>query len=251
MANISISVAAVNDAPVIDSVTGPSEVDGRSSTTFTVTAHDVEGDPVVVSVQQLGGGMAQLVMSGNTFSVHAPDSQAVDILALRVSASDGTASSDRDMDMRVLPISASGSLRTVRGSRDGQGLHLVVTGDGYTAAEQALLRADARMLASAVVDATDVGMYSAAWNVHVLDQASAESGVDFPTQGIVRNTAFDGTLDCYGVQRPAVRGHRQGAETRSSPSSPPTRRCWSPAIRKPTPAPAGPSRWPVATPSHR
>jgi hypothetical protein len=200
-ATIRVNVTAINDAPVIDAIIGPAELDGRSSTSFIIMAHDVDGDPVSVSVQQVGGDPVQVVMTGNTFSVVVPDLQAVDTLALRASASDGAMETSRHTSLRLLPLSPSGMLRTIRGSRVAPGLHLIVTGDGYVAAEQGLLRADARMLATAVVDAADVGMYAAAWNVHVLDQVSVESGVDHPTQGIARDTAYDGTLDCSGVER--------------------------------------------------
>lgn len=200
-ATVTVTVTPVNDSPLIQFGTNPSEVDARSSTSFSFTASDAEGDALTTSVQQLSGSNAQANVSGNSVSILAPDPSSVETLQLRITASDATTSAVHDFSVRVLPLSASGKLRTIRGGRSAPGLHLVVTGDGYTGTEQGQLRAEARTLAATIVEATDVAEYASAWNVHVLDQESPESGVDIPSQSLVRNTAFDGMLECLGSAR--------------------------------------------------
>lgn len=201
-AAVNVTIAEVNDAPALASVAGPAQAFARQVATFTATASDVDGPTPVLTVEQLSGTAVQVSVQGLTASISFANVAAVETARLRFVVRDAGGLQDaREVQIPTYPVSANGRLRTVRGSPSARSLHLVITGDGYTASEQDRLWADAIAVAGTLVDSPDVIAYRGAWSVHILDQASNESGVDIPSQTIVRDTAFDGTLDCLGTAR--------------------------------------------------
>jgi hypothetical protein len=98
---------------------------------------------------------------------------------------------------------AQADLVTIIGSRESPGLHWVIAGDGFTSAELPELRKAALELAREMLNAPELATHSAVWNVHVLEAASRESGVDDSATGKFVNTAFDGSLGCGSNSRVA------------------------------------------------
>jgi hypothetical protein len=95
------------------------------------------------------------------------------------------------------------SLVTLIGSPESAGLHWIIAGDGFTAAQLPELRKAALELARAMLDAPELATHSAVWNVHVLEKASRESGVDDSAAGRLVDTVFDGSLGCGSNSRVA------------------------------------------------
>jgi hypothetical protein len=103
--------------------------------------------------------------------------------------------------LAVLPTSASGNLTTILGSPTGPGIHWVITGDGYRGEELAAFRSGAIAAANFVLDTPAIAPFKPAWNVHLLDAASNESGMDVPAENIVRDTVFNAAAGCQGIDR--------------------------------------------------
>jgi hypothetical protein len=82
-------------------------------------------------------------------------------------------------------------------------LDLLILGDGYTAAEASKFANDVNQFLAGVFAQEPFREYRNYLNVRRIDTASAESGVDHPerTPPVSRNTAFDATYNCGGIQR--------------------------------------------------
>jgi hypothetical protein len=80
---------------------------------------------------------------------------------------------------------------------------LVVLGDGYTASELAKYAADVETFLDGFFLSTPFAEYATYFNVHRVDVVSNESGADHPdrTPQVFRDTAFDATYNCAGIQR--------------------------------------------------
>ncbi len=78
---------------------------------------------------------------------------------------------------------------------------LVITGDGYTAAQADLFRGHVEDLLDEVFDETPWSGYMGYFNIHQVVTQSIESGADHPSQGIYKDTYFDSQFDYYGIER--------------------------------------------------
>jgi hypothetical protein len=101
------------------------------------------------------------------------------------------------------PQAPAAKLTTLVGNPDSTGLHWILVGDGFTAAQQEDLRQIALTFVQKLTDIPELAAHTSVWNVHVLQAASAESGVDEPAAGRIVNTAFDGELGCGSNSRVA------------------------------------------------
>jgi hypothetical protein len=94
-------------------------------------------------------------------------------------------------------------LSTLIGSLDADGLHWIIAGDGFTAAQMSELRDAALSVAREMIHAPELANHSSIWNVHLLEAGSRESGVDDAARGVYVDTAFDGQLGCGSNSRVA------------------------------------------------
>lgn len=93
-------------------------------------------------------------------------------------------------------MSGDTRLATLVGDIASPGLHWIIVGDGFTASELPTLRDAALRLADELLDTPELAAHTSVWNVHLLEAASRESGVDDPARGVFLRTAFDGSLGC-------------------------------------------------------
>jgi hypothetical protein len=94
-------------------------------------------------------------------------------------------------------------LSTLIGSPDSEGLHWILIGDGFTSTQMSELRETALLLARELMETPELATHSGIWNVHLLETASRESGVDDSARGLFVDTAFDGQLGCGNNNRVA------------------------------------------------
>jgi hypothetical protein len=80
---------------------------------------------------------------------------------------------------------------------------IVILGDGYTASELGKYATDVETFVSGLFAQEPWKEYQRYFNVHRVDVASAESGADHPerTPPVFKDTAFNATYDCAGIQR--------------------------------------------------
>jgi hypothetical protein len=77
----------------------------------------------------------------------------------------------------------------------------VFVGDGYTAAEQAKWRTDAQTVINGFLADPLFAANRNSMNVRRVDVVSNESGVDEPDKGIYKDTAMDGSFNCFNLDR--------------------------------------------------
>jgi len=80
-------------------------------------------------------------------------------------------------------------------------IDLVFVGDGYTAGELPLYAQHAQRGVDELFDLPPFDRYVELFNVHRVDVASNESGVDEDPRGVDRDTALDMRFWCGGIQR--------------------------------------------------
>ncbi len=80
-------------------------------------------------------------------------------------------------------------------------MDFVFIGDGYTAAEMSKWRTDAQSIINAFKADPLLAANLGKINIHRVDIASNQSGVDELDRGIYRDTAMDGEFGCYNIAR--------------------------------------------------
>jgi hypothetical protein len=190
----------LNHPPSIVYGGSSSSADARS--VLQIDTNDIDGDAVSLAVAQLAGPAVTISVSGSHATITFPDVPEVEDVQLAVQARDSVGAEVSDQPtLHVYPLSPSGKLHTILGGPALPGMHLIITGDGYTSTQQGLLVSDTVALATQVFDTPDIQPYKVAWNVHVLEAVSNESGVSLPLQMIQRDTVFNGALGCFDIVR--------------------------------------------------
>ena len=105
--------------------------------------------------------------------------------------------------LAVAQLASAEPVTTIQSSGNpANRVDLVVLGDGYTAAEMGKYASDVSNAVNGFFASSPYSEYRNFFNVYRVDVTSAESGADHDTPSVIRkNTAFDGTFDCAGIQR--------------------------------------------------
>jgi hypothetical protein len=109
-----------------------------------------------------------------------------------------------DPDDMFVDSSPPPPLEVVEIQRSGDSTHkvdLLLLGDGYTAAECATFKAQARRLVEALFKTTPFQERRSDFNVWGLCPPTAESGVSRPSSGIHRRSSVGATYDAFGSER--------------------------------------------------
>jgi hypothetical protein len=80
-------------------------------------------------------------------------------------------------------------------------IDIAILGDGYTSAEMPKYASDVQQFVQGVFQQEPFREYQKFFNVQRIDVVSAESGADHPAISVFKNTAFDATYDCGGIER--------------------------------------------------
>jgi hypothetical protein len=104
--------------------------------------------------------------------------------------------------LAALPAAAQDTLTDleINGASDNR-IDLLIMGDGYTAAEQEALVADATSMADSIFGFSPFTPYRPFFNFYVIESVSNESGADHPTESLYADTAFGCAFDCMGLDR--------------------------------------------------
>jgi IgA peptidase M64/List-Bact-rpt repeat protein len=103
----------------------------------------------------------------------------------------------------MLPAMAGAEpVTTIRNNGDpANRIDIVVLGDGYAADQLAKFAGDAETAIQGLFAQDPWHEYQRYFNVHRVDVVSIDSGADHPESGVYKNTAFDATYNCAGIQR--------------------------------------------------
>ncbi len=97
---------------------------------------------------------------------------------------------------------SSNTAHTLKGRTDGKGFDLVFVADGFTEDEMPQFFQAVQNYRSFSEQYEPVfNLQKNAWNIHLIQIPSAESGVDEPKSGIFKDTAFNSSFECEWVDR--------------------------------------------------
>lgn len=102
----------------------------------------------------------------------------------------------------VVRASAQTATEIRYGGDPANRVDLVIVGDGYTAAEigSGEYAMDVETFTQNLFLQDPYKEYQSYYNVTRVDVASAQSGADHPHSAVYKNTAFDASYDCNGIQ---------------------------------------------------
>jgi len=107
-----------------------------------------------------------------------------------------------EVPLTLHPINASGRGRTLYGrGAAGAGIHLVVLGDGYREEQQAQFREHVETLVAKMQEDVGMSTHFSAWNVHMVETPSIDSGIDDNLAVDIRDTVYDTGYFCKSVRR--------------------------------------------------
>ena len=195
-----LEVTAVNDPPVITFEKTSLVLDARERFRINYNVTDEEGDAVEL---RLGGIVNDLnaEVTDTAITGVARDVNVVRSGNLNVTLSSSGETFDNRIDAKIFPVTESGNGRTIFGRKSGAGVNLVVLGDGYTAQQSDLYRADAEDFITEMHLDQGILSHMSAWNVHVVDTPSNQSGADSDYGTDTVDTYFGSGYNCANIQR--------------------------------------------------
>jgi len=200
LSGVSIEVLDVNDAPTLNVSQFPSRLDGRESIVVNVFPDDIDGDSVSLVVEP--NDFVSTSVNGGTVSLQANDVMEVTDINLVLIATDQQGQISREVvPLALYPMTTSGRGRTLEGFKAGAGVHMVVLGDGYREDQQARFRDDVEYVIRLMSEDPAISVHLSAWNIHMVETPSVDSGIDDNVEIDVRDTVFDSGYFCLSVPR--------------------------------------------------
>lgn len=195
-----IEVIDINDSPTLNPSHFPSRMDARETVTVSVFPDDLDGDMVSVITEL--NDFVDVTVRGGTLDVTAKDVIEVTDINLVVIAEDRLGSVRREvLPITLYPVTKSGKGRTLIGRKYGDGVHLVVLGDGYKADELDEYEQHVEELIDLMREDPAVNMHFSAWNIHTVSTPSIDSGIDDNVLEDYRQTEFNAGFFCSGIPR--------------------------------------------------
>ncbi len=200
LVNVTIEVLDLNDAPTLNVSQFPPLLDARESISINVFPDDLDGDAVSLVVEP--NDFVDTTVRGGTVNLQVSDLQEVTDINLVLNATDQLGNVTREVvPLTLHPLTASGRGRTLQGKQRGVGLHLVVLGDGYRSDQIPEFRQDVENLIETMASDPAVGRHLSAWNIHMVETPSVDSGIDDNIAVDVRNTFFNAGYFCLSIPR--------------------------------------------------
>ncbi len=201
VSDVVIEVIAANDAPFINVDQIPSDLDAGEMIVVPLFPDDSNGDPVAVTYEP--NELLDINVSLGVIEIVAAEVEEVTKVEMVLRATDIRGGVTVTTVPFILhPMNASGRGRTLYGrGAGGAGVHLVVLGDGYREDQQAVFREHVETLVEKM--RADVGMstHFSAWNIHMVETPSVDSGIDDNLSVDIRDTVFGTGYFCKSVRR--------------------------------------------------
>jgi len=201
VSDVRIEVIEGNDAPTINIDQFPAMLDAGEAVKVNLFPDDPDDDAVKVAFE--ANEYLDVNIVGGAVNVIAAEVSEVTEVNLVLQATDIRGGVTRSsVPITIHPINGSGKGRTLFGrGASGEGVHLVVLGDGYREDQQDKFREHVESLIEKMQ--SDIGMktHFSAWNVHMVETPSVDSGIDDNVTQDIRDTAYDTGYFCEQVRR--------------------------------------------------
>jgi hypothetical protein len=200
IADVSLEVVDINDAPFLNLSQAPQTLLARESVSFSTFPDDPDSDAIEVSVEP--NPIISATVQGSVVTLVATDVESVTAVSLAIRARDEFGALSREiLEIMVLPTTESGNGITVLGHQSGPGVHLVILGDGYTADQQARFDEHVESVIEKLGSDPGIANHLGAFNVHKVRTVSRNSGADDRYSEDIRDTAFDSGYNCRSIPR--------------------------------------------------
>ncbi|MFW8591366.1 M64 family metallopeptidase [Glaciecola sp. 2405UD65-10] len=194
-----LSVYAVNDTAIITLENSSFSADGRSTFTIPYTIEDEENS-ASISLEGLENFISYTVLQ-TEIEITVADINEVISDTITMVAGNGADASRASIELQLYPMNASGLGRTIKGKREGSGVHLLILGDGYQETELSTYEADAFKFIDILYSDPDISEHLSVWNVHVVNMPSNDSGIDDTYNTDTADTVFNSGYNCQNIQR--------------------------------------------------
>ncbi|MFK7891022.1 MAG: M64 family metallopeptidase [Granulosicoccus sp.] len=200
LTGVSIEVVDVNGPPIFNLTQAPDKLLARQSISFSTFAEDPDGDEYTVTVE--ASPFIAASVSGDNITLTAADVESVTNVNLAIVGRDEFGAVTRELiEVPVYPRTESGNGITVRGYREGAGLHVVVLGDGYTSDQQLRFEEHVDEIIDQLARDSGISAHLGALNIHRIATVSNDSGADDRFGDDDRDTAFNSGYNCRSIQR--------------------------------------------------
>jgi hypothetical protein len=198
--SFTLQVNAVNDPPLVSFESKTLALEARQTFSFAYSVTDEENDPFEVSIQ---GMQDELALTPLERSIEGTviDVGEVTKGKILVSVNSNGQSITTELDVTLYPMTSSGLGKTIIGSKQGPGIHLVILGDGYQEQEFELYQQDAYNFIADMSSDPGIAQHMPVWNIHVVKTHSIESGVDDEYGVDEINTYFNSGYGCNDIDR--------------------------------------------------
>lgn len=195
-----LEVIDINDPPVLNITQVPREFFGLQSVSFDVFPDDIDGDSVTVSVEP--NPLFKSTVDGGRVSLQFEDfNQAQSILLTFVGRDALGAVTREEIEVELYPRSASGKGTTLLGFKEGLGVHIVILGDGYQDDEMRTFRDHVEDVLQNIRSDDGIAGHLGAFNIHMIETVSNQSGADDNDRSDKVDTAFDSAYNCSSIPR--------------------------------------------------
>lgn len=198
---VRIEVIEGNDVPTLNIDQFPAVLDAGDAITVNLFPDDPDDDAVKVAFE--ANEYLDVSVVGGSVEVIATEVSEVTDVTLVLQATDVRGGVTRSsVPITIHPINSTGRGRTLFGrDESGDGIHLVVLGDGYREDQQSQFREDVESLIEQMQSDSGIETHFSAWNVHMVETPSVDSGSDDDVKRDVRDTVFNTGYFCEQVRR--------------------------------------------------
>lgn len=198
--DISIEVIDVNDAPTLNLTRLPSELLARETVTVRVFPDDPDGDAVELGVEP--NAFVSGSADGGSVTLTAADiNEVLDVNVVLTATDSGGRVAREIVPLTLYPRTDSGRGITVSGIENGQAVHVVVLGDGYTEDQQSLFREHVQDAIEHMSSDDGISRHFDALSIHMVSTVSNDSGADDVDTTDARDTYYDSTYNCGSIPR--------------------------------------------------
>lgn len=197
---IDVSVVDINDAPQLNITQVPHTLYGREVVSFRVFPDDLDDDSVSVSVER--SPYFDSTVTNDLIELRVKNlNEAVSEQLTIVARDELGAVTREEVPIKIFPRTRSGNGITVSGFREGRGVHVVILGDGYASDQQRAFREHVNDLLLNISLDEGIADHLGAFNFHLIDTVSRQTGSDDGDDKDTVDTAFDSNYNCNSVPR--------------------------------------------------
>ncbi|MGQ7844074.1 M64 family metallopeptidase [Granulosicoccus sp. 3-233] len=198
--SLRIEVIDVNDAPTLNLDRLPAELLARETVTARLYPDDPDGDPVTLDVE--ANAFVTGSASNGSVTLTASDVNEVMQVNVVIKATDVRGRVTREIvPLTLYPRTDSGRGITLSGVENGNAVHVVVLGDGYTIDQQPLFREHVEDAIENMRSDAGISAHFDALSIHMISTVSEDSGSDDNELTDARDTYYNSTYNCGSIQR--------------------------------------------------